>query len=318
MSSILVTGAAGFIGSHLAERLLDEGHMVIALDNLDGYYSRDIKEGNIKEAESNAGYTFIEASILDSESTARILDEHSVEYVIHEAAQAGVRASMENPVKTLEVNAIGTLRLLEAIGKSSVRKLVFASSSSVYGRIKYLPFDEEHPKNPISPYGMSKLMCEGYISLYGQTYGLENTCLRYFTVYGPRIRPDLAIHKFTVKALRNEPIEVYGDGSKTRDFTFVEDAVDATVKAISRGDGAYNIGGGTRVSVKRLAEMILEYTGGKSRIEYSESVKGDVEHTMSDTSKAREELRWVPNTGLEEGLKMTVEWIRAGLDHPNH
>ena len=189
-----------------------------------------------------------------------------------------------------------------------MKRLVFASSSSVYGRIKYLPFDEGHPKDPVSPYGVSKLACEKYISAYENLYGLEYVALRYFTVYGPRIRPDLAIYSFTKNALEGKELRIYGDGTKSRDFTHVSDAVDATCKALEKGSGEYNIGGGTTVTVQELAEKIIGNVGS-GRIKHVKDQKGEVLHTKSDTRKASKELGWMPGKNLDEGLSETIEWI---------
>lgn len=302
-----MTGGAGFIGSHLCERLVSDGHEVVCLDNFDDYYSPKIKRENVASAGDN--YTLVEADIRDGNALKGIVSDADPDYVIHEAAQAGVRASVADPKKTCQVNVTGTLNLLEAVRDSGVKKTVFASSSSVYGKIEYLPFDEEHPKEPVSPYGASKLAAEHYFSVYGRLYGLKHVMLRYFTVYGPRIRPDLAIHKFTKAALDGGQLTVYGDGKKSRDFTHVTDAVDATVKSMKKGEGAYNIGGGTRVTVNELAEKIIELVGSGT-IKYINDQAGDVTHTESDTKKAQKELGWKPQVGFDEGLSQTIEWVK--------
>jgi UDP-glucose 4-epimerase len=301
----LVTGGAGFIGSHLVERL-SETERVICLDNFDDYYSPKTKEENTKGFPENV--KVIRADLLDKKKLSQILDEEGIETVYHLGAQAGVRASVENPIKTNQANITGTLNLLESMRQTGVKQMVFASSSSIYGEIEYLPFDEKHPKKPLSPYGVTKLACEKYLNAYRQLYGLEYAALRYFTVYGPRIRPDLAIHKFARSALAQGKLTIYGDGSKTRDFTHVQDAVNATIKA-KRGVGAYNIGGGIRLSVRELAEKIIEYAGSGT-IEYVQDQKGDVLHTESDTRKARRELGWKPEKKFVEGLRETIDWIR--------
>lgn len=308
MMKVVVTGGAGFIGSHVCARLAEQGCQVVCVDNLDDYYSPEVKEGNV--AGISGAFKFIKADILDAQTLKDIIKDEGPDYVIHEAAQAGVRASVDNPVKTFHVNVTGTLNLLEAVRDSNVEKTVFASSSSVYGKVEYLPFDEEHPKNPISPYGVSKLAAEDIFRVYGELYGIRYCALRYFTVYGPRIRPDLAIHKFTLAALTDSELEVYGDGSKSRDFTYVSDAVDATVSALEKGSGAYNIGGGTRITVRELAERIIEAVGSGS-IRYVEDQAADVAHTESDTGKARRELGWNPKVGFGEGLRETLEWVKS-------
>ena len=301
----LITGGAGFIGSHLCECLVDSGE-VICLDNFDPYYSPQTKRKNVEHLMQHPNFKLVEGSILNKQ----LLDELfiDVDYVFHNAAQAGVRVSVENPTKTHEVNTTGTLNILEAAVDSGVRKVINASSSSVYGKVSYLPFDEEHPNVPVSPYGASKLVAEHYCRVFSELHDLETVSLRYFTVFGPRMRPDLAINIFTGKALNNEPIEIFGDGEKTRDFTFIDNIVDANLRAMERGSGVYNIGGGERVSINGLAERIVEIVGSESEIFYSESVKGDAEHTWSDVSKARRELGYEPEVGLDEGLKRYVEW----------
>ena len=279
---------------------------VVCLDNFDPYYSPQIKRKNIEPLMQHPNFELVEGNILDSDLLSRFFAD--VDYVLHNAAQAGVRASVEAPLKTHEVNATGTLNVLKAAVDSGVRKVINASSSSVYGKVSYLPFDEDHPNVPISPYGASKLVAEHYCRVFSELHDLETVSLRYFTVFGPRMRPDLAINIFTGKALNNEPIEIFGDGEKTRDFTFIDNIIDANLRAIERGSSVYNIGGGERVSINDLAEKIVAIVGSESKIIYSESVKGDAEHTWSDVSKARRELGYEPGIGLDEGLERYVEW----------
>ena len=282
------------------------------MDSFDGYYSPALKRQNISSLRGD--FKLVKADILDAGRMRRIVSSERPDYVVHEAAQAGVRASVLNPKKTFETNVLGTVTLLSALSGSRIKKLVFASSSSVYGKVKYLPFDEKHPKNPISPYGSSKLACEDYVRIYGELHGTETVSLRYFTVYGPRIRPDLAISKFTAEALAGGALQVYGDGGKSRDFTHVSDAVDATVRALTRGGGAVNVGGGTVLTVKELAKRIISIAGG-GRIRYVTDQKGDVEQTMSDTRLARRVLSWRPKVGFDRGLRETVEWVRTSRRH---
>lgn len=312
--NVLVTGGAGFIGSHVVEALLLAGNEVICLDNLDPYYSPEMKRMNIASFLEMSNFRLIEGDVRDKELLEKIIQENSVEYVIHEAAQPGVRASISNPMKTTDVNITGTLSVLLASLDTGVKKIINASSSSVYGKVEYLPFDEEHPKHPISPYGASKLAAEHYCEVFATLYGLDIVSLRYFTVYGPRMRPDLAVSIFTEKALRNEPLEIYGDGTRTRGLTYIDDAVRATLAAIKHGKGAYNIGEGSRVSVKELAEKILELTGSSSELRYSSPIKGDAEHTQADIKKAKKELRWRPRVTIEKGLRAFVEWKKQLLN----
>jgi len=303
----VVTGGAGFIGSWLCERLVEMGE-VVCLDNFDSYYSPQAKRKNIEPLIEHPDFELVEGSILDCDLLGRVFAD--VDYVFHNAAQAGVRISVENPGKTHEVNATGTLNILKAAEDCGVHKVINASSSSVYGKVSYLPFDEKHPNVPVSPYGVSKLVAEHYCRVLSELHDFETVSLRYFTVFGPRMRPDLAINIFTGKALNNEPIEIFGDGKKTRDFTFIDNIVDANLRAMERGSGVYNIGGGERFSINGLAERIVRIVGSESEIIYSESIKGDVEHTWSDVSKACRELGYEPRVGLDEGLERYVEWYK--------
>ncbi len=307
---VLVTGGCGFIGSHVCEALLERGYGVVCVDNLDPYYDPRIKSENI--AGASGDFRFINADIRDYDAFAQVVEESRPDYIIHEAAQPGVRASMENPQKTFGVNVSGTLNVLEAARYAGVRKVVYASSSSVYGEVKYLPFDEGHPTNPVSPYGTSKLAGEGLLRAYHREYGLDYVSLRYFTVYGPRIRPDLAIYRFIRAAFAGEVLGVYGDGSKSRDFTYVSDAVDATVRSLKSGLGEYNIGGGNVLTVLALAEKIVSTVGGGS-VEHVEDHVGDVERTASETSRARRDLGWNPKYDFDEGLAKTIEWVRSSV-----
>lgn len=309
MASVLVTGGAGFIGSHIIHRLLTHGHDVVCVDNYDPYYDPAIKRANVKLFEGHPDFTFREGSILDGPLMDSILKE-GIEYIFHEAAQAGVRASVENPFKPHEINGTGTLALLEGAVKHGVRKFINASSSSVYGTVVRLPFDEQHPTIPVSPYGATKVLAEHYARVYHEIHGLETISLRYFTVFGPRMRPDLAMNIFTHAALRNETITIYGDGTKTRDFTFISNIVDGNMKVMQRGTGAYNIGSGSRISIRELAEKIIDLAGSDSEIIFKEAVRGDALHTWADISRARRELGYEVTVDLDEGLKRYVEWVR--------
>ena len=302
-----MTGGAGFIGSHLIEWLLKNGHEVICLDNFEPYYDPEVKKNNIRAFLENKNFRLEVGDIRDQENLARLLE--GTDFVFHQAAQAGVGISVKDPLKAHEVNATGTLILLESALNTDVEKIINASSSSVYGKIEYLPFDENHPTRPISPYGISKLAAEEYCRVFSELYGLKTVSLRYFTVYGPRMRPDLAINIFTRKALTNEPITIFGDGTKTRDFTHIEDIVRANLIAMQKGAGAYNIGGGHHISIKDLAQKIIQITGSFSQIQYSNPVKGDAEHTFADTTKATRELGWKPQISLKEGLERYISWV---------
>jgi UDP-glucose 4-epimerase len=303
----LVTGGAGFIGSHIIQRLLQQKDEVICLDNFDPYYDPGIKLKNIEKFRLESHFKVIKGDILDKKLLKIILKD--VDYIFHEAAQAGVCFSVKNAMKAHENNATGTLTLLETARNSDIKKIINASSSSVYGKVHYLPFDEKHPTCPVSPYGISKLMAEHYCRIYEELYGLKSVSLRYFTVYGPRMRPDLAINIFTSRALKNEPLIIFGDGNKTRDFTYIDDIVDANMLAMKNGSGVYNVGGGHRVSIQELAEKVIEITHSSSQIIYKEPVPGDVIHTSANTDLIRNELGWNPKTTLEEGLMRYTEWV---------
>jgi len=308
---ILVTGGAGFIGSHISERLLNEGHEVVCLDSFDSYYDPIIKRNNIKPFLSTSKFTLIEGDINDKALIKEAMD--GCEYVFHEAAQAGVRISIDNPLKPHITNATGTLAVLVAARDAGVKKVINASSSSVYGKVEYLPFDETHPTVPISPYGVSKLAAEHYCRLFSELYGINTVSLRYFTVYGPKMRPDLAISIFTRAALDNKPIQIYGDGTKTRDFTYIDDVVNANMKAMKTGSGVYNIGGGHQISIFNLAEAIISLNESKSLIEYHPTIQGDAEHTYANTIKAEQEIGWKNETQLDEGLKRYKKWLLKSL-----
>lgn len=311
MVKILVTGGSGFIGGHICRRLVEGGYDVVCLDNFDPYYDPGLKMGNVRELIDKENFELVEGDVGDLNLLKKLCED--IDYVYHEAAQAGVRTSVENPLKPYGVNIEGTLNVLKAVLDSDVKKVVNASSSSVYGKVQYLPFDEGHPKNPMSPYGVSKLAGEQYCRVFSEVYGIKTVNLRYFTVYGPRMRPDLAISIFTRLALNNKLIEIFGDGHKTRDFTHVDDIVDANLILMKRGVGTYNIGSGNRISVNELATRIIRLTDSKSKISHTTPKRGDVEHTCANVSKIKKELGWRPRVGIDEGLKGYVDWVRASL-----
>ncbi|HID87159.1 MAG TPA: NAD-dependent epimerase/dehydratase family protein [Anaerolineae bacterium] len=310
-SRCLVTGVAGFIGSHLAERLIVEGHEVIGVDCFTDYYPRPVKEQNLAELRRSDRFRFVEADLRTAD-LAPLLE--GVETVFHQAAQAGVRASWgaDFAVYT-QNNVLATQRLLEAARGSGIKKFIYASSSSVYGDTPDLPMREESLPRPISPYGVTKLAGEHLCQLYHANFGVPTVSLRYFTVYGPRQRPDMAFHKFIRAILSGQPIAIYGDGEQTRDFTFISDAVEANILAMAYpGEGEiFNIGGGSRVSVNRVIELLEEITGREAVVEHQAAQPGDVRHTLADTTAARERLGFVPRVGLEEGLRAQVEWWRS-------
>ena len=313
MSKIVITGGTGFIGSHIAESLAKNGHEIVIVDNLDPYYSIDLKMRNLDIVLNSGNAVFINADVTDLSRMKEIIDS-TVDYVYHEAAQAGVRISVEDPFKPNDVNVLGTLNVLKASLDAGVKKVINASSSSVYGKVKYLPFDEQHPTEPVSPYGVSKLAAEHYCRVFYEVYGLPTTSLRYFTVYGPRMRPDLAISIFTKKMLANEPITVFGDGEQTRDFTYIEDVAEANKRLLNNKvtDGkVLNIGGGNRISVNTLIETLRSITGSTSEVIYSNKQKGDTEDTLANTDLGNKLIGYSPLFDITKGLNKFVNWFKT-------
>ena len=305
----MVTGGAGFIGSHLVDRLIKMNNQVIVYDNFDEYYAG--KENNIQNHLCDPNFTLIKADILDYDTLHKAMNKVNV--VFHLAAQAGVRYSTENPLKTNTVNTTGTLNVLKAAKQNGIKKIVFASSSSVYGVPQYMPVDEKHPTNPVSIYGASKLAAEKYC----QILGLQIIMLRYHTVYGPRQRPDMAIHKWTRLLFQNKPPIIYGDGQQTRDFTYIDDIIDGTLKS-AETEGVekeiFNLGSGSNVSVNTVVQLLLELTD-KTDIEpiYTPPNLGDVSHTYADISKAKKFLGYIPRMTFETGIQLYVKWFKSGL-----
>jgi UDP-glucose 4-epimerase len=315
MAKILITGGAGFIGSHLAVGLARLDHDVTILDNLDPYYAVDIKRKNLDIVLKSGNCRFVEGDILDQEKLGSLVKE--AEYVYHEAAQPGVRASVENPHKPNEVNVRGTLNVLEAARKSDVNRVINASSSSVYGKVEYLPFDEKHPTQPLAPYGVSKLVAEHYCRVYHELFGLPTVSLRYFTVYGPRMRPDLAIPIFTRALTKGERPTIFGNGDQTRDLTFVDDIIAANILLLENhgADGRIlNVGGGKRITVNQLFGHLKEITGSDIEPIYTDEMKGDAKHTLSNIGLAGELIGYKPETTIEEGLRKFYEWFRNSED----
>jgi len=309
-----VTGAAGFIGSHLSERLLGDGYCVVGVDCFTDYYPRAVKEANLAAVADHGAFRFIEGD-LGTMDLAELLKDVNV--VFHQAAQAGVRASWGQSFAIYtELNILNTQRLLEAaVGSPTLTKFVYASSSSVYGDVDNLPLRETDRPQPVSPYGVSKLAGEHLARLYATNFGVPTVSLRYFTVYGPRQRPDMAFHKFLRAIYAGESLRVYGDGEQTRDFTYVSDAVEANLLAMERGEpgSCYNIGGGSRVTLNHCLEVLGQVTGLPVKVEHVGEQHGDVRHTWADTTRAQEELGFHPQVSLEEGLARQASWIREGL-----
>jgi UDP-glucose 4-epimerase len=309
---VVVTGAAGFIGSHLAESLLRDGHEVTGVDAFVDYYPRPVKERNLATARAHPAYRFVEGTLQDLD-LAPVLD--GARAVFHLAAQAGVRASWGRDFEIYTGhNVLATQRLLEAAVEAGTPRLVYASSSSVYGDSRAMPLREDAPCHPMSPYGVTKLAAEHLGNLYERNHGLPVVSLRYFTVYGPRQRPDMAFHRFLKAARDGDTIRVYGDGRQTRDFTYIEDIVAATRAAADSGRPGcvYNVGGGERVSVNEVLEMIEQVTGRRTPVVREAVQKGDVRDTSADTSAARRDLAFRSTVPLREGLAREWAWIQGG------
>lgn len=317
---ILVTGGAGFIGGHLAESFVDAGHDVTTLDILEPFYDLGLKEHNIdvarqKATETNGSYEFIEGSTADKALVDDIVED--IDIIYHQAAQAGVRASVEDPTKVTEYNINGSQTILEAAHKHDVDRVVNASSSSVYGKPEYLPYDEAHPNEPVSPYGVSKLAVEHYMRVYNEVYGLPTVSLRYFTVYGPRMRPNMAISNFVSRCMRGESPEIYGDGEQTRDFTYIDDIVDANHSLLTddSADGeTMNIGSTDNIDISTLAETVRDEIDPTLDIRYTEARDGDAEHTHADISKATRLIGYEPSHDIREGVSDFIDWYEQNRE----
>ncbi|MBI2895437.1 MAG: GDP-mannose 4,6-dehydratase [Deltaproteobacteria bacterium] len=311
---ILLTGGAGFIGSHLAERLLDLGHGVTSLDDLNDFYDPDVKRANIVPAQARPRYRFVRGSILSSDLLDDLFAETHFDALVHLAAWAGVRPSILRPAIYMEVNISGTLELLERCRTGGVRRVVFASSSSVYGGRVEVPFREtDSISRPVSPYAMSKAAGELLCHTYHHLHGLDVLCLRYFTVYGPRQRPEMAIHSFCRAVLEGRPVELFGDGSSSRDYTYIDDIVEGTVAALDRCKGfeIVNLGGAEPIRLDDLVALIGRVAGAQPRTEPAPEQPGDVPRTFADVSKAKALLGYEPKVRIEEGIERTIAWLRS-------
>lgn len=309
----LVTGAAGFIGSHLSTALLARGATVVGLDCFTDFYAREIKEENLAPLLAREEFQFIEAALqtVDLESLLE-----GVTHIYHLAAQAGVRSSWGADFRVYTShNVDATQRLLEAVKDRPITRLVYASSSSVYGDEVDIPMREHSVLKPVSPYGVTKLAAENLCHLYHVNYGVPTVSLRFFTVYGPRQRPDMGFHRFVRAALEGRPIHLYGDGGQTRDFTYVADIVTAVIAAGDRGQpgGVYNIGGGSRIAIADVLALIERLTGRALDIRREAAQKGDMRDTFADTTRARADLGFAPAYSLEAGLGDEIEWIAKRL-----
>ena len=308
----LITGAAGFIGSHLCQRLLADGWAVVGVDNFDDFYDPQIKRRNISDCLKNKNFQLVEADIRDGDAMGKAAGE-DVRIIVHLAAMAGVRPSIAQPLLYADVNVNGTIVLLELAKKHRIDKFIFSSSSSVYGNNEKVPFSEDDNVDfPISPYAATKKAGELICHTYHHLCGMSITCLRFFTVYGPRQRPDLAIHKFARLIEQDKPIPVYGDGSMMRDFTYVDDIVNGIVAAMDRCDGfnIYNLGESQPITVNDLIAEIEKALGKKAIRQYQPLQPGDVQRTYADINKAAENLAYKPSTTIQAGLKQFAAWLR--------
>jgi len=312
--NFLVTGGAGFIGSHVCERLLRDGHSVWAFDDLNNFYDPQFKQRNLREIQALAKpFEFVHGDITDCPALDEIFSSVKFDQVIHLAARAGVRPSLEQPALYQRVNVEGTVNVLEAARKSGVRKIIIASSSSVYGTNSKVPFSEIDPIfSAISPYAASKLACEALGHVWHHIYKMDVTMLRFFTVYGPRQRPDLAIYKFANLISAGKPIPVFGDGSAARDYTFISDTIEGVIAATKKEFGfeIFNLGESQTVSLSRMIALLESVLGKKAVIDRQPLQPGDVPITFADVSKARERLGYHPCVSFEQGIKVFANWFQ--------
>lgn len=311
---ILLTGGAGFIGSSLADKLLSLGHDVVCVDNFDDFYSKSIKLENISLAKLMPNYRFVECDLRDKITIPKLFSETKFDLVIHLAAKAGVRPSIIDPVSCYDVNVNGTLNLLESMKDNGVTKLFFASSSSIYGNNIKVPFSEtDNVDNPISPYAASKRAGELLCHTYHHLHNFDIFCFRFFTVYGPRQRPDLAINKFTNLIQENKPIQMYGDGTTSRDYTYIDDIVSGIINAIPvlKGYEIINLGESKAISLTEMIAMLQEKIGKKAIIEKLPFQAGDVERTFADVSKAKKLINYNPKWNFSDGLEEFLKWKKG-------
>jgi UDP-glucuronate 4-epimerase len=316
MKHILITGGAGFIGSHLVDRLLSEGDWrITVVDDFNDFYAPAIKRDNIREHLKNSNYELIEADIRDNVALEKAFAETKLDCIVHLAARAGVRPSLKEPQLYVETNINGTMNLLELARKHGVKQFVFGSSSSVYGVNEKVPFAEDDPIfNPISPYAATKAAGELICHTYSHLYAMRIVCLRFFTVYGARQRPDLAIHKFARLISAGKPIPVFGDGSTRRDYTYVDDIIAGVRAAIDYDETNYeviNLGESRTVELRELIALIENALGARAEIDRQPPQPGDVPQTFADISKARRLLNYNPQTQIETGIKRFIEWFKA-------
>ncbi|MCH8330810.1 MAG: GDP-mannose 4,6-dehydratase [Bacteroidetes bacterium] len=316
---VLVTGGAGFIGSSVVDALLTDGYSVVAIDNFDEFYDPDIKRDNLANAIQNDQFELVEGDIRNVKNLEECFSK-DIDLVIHLAARAGVRPSIEQPILYYDVNINGTLNLLETMRKHECKQLLFASSSSVYGNNEEVPFSESDPvDHPISPYAASKKAGELLCYTYHHLHNFNIFCFRYFTVYGPRQRPEMAIHAFTRNIMNGLPINMFGDGSSQRDYTYIDDIVSGVMNAIPRLKGyeVLNLGESQTIKLKDLITLIQEATGKEAIIEQLPQQPGDVDITFADISKAKALLEYNPQFPVEEGIRRFVEWYHIQLAMSN-
>ena len=309
---ILVTGGAGFIGSHLCEALLEQGREVQVLDNFNDFYDPAIKRGNIEKALTHSAYSIREGDIRDQELVNEVMATFRPQAVIHLAAMAGVRPSIERPHLYNDVNIAGTTVLLEAAREYPVENFVFGSSSSVYGSHDRVPFSEKDVLNrPISPYAATKLAGEQLCFTYHHLYGIPVSCLRFFTVYGPRQRPEMAIHLFARKIMNGELITLYGDGSSRRDYTYIDDIIDGVIRSLDRPQGfeIFNLGESRTVVLSEMVSILEDAIGREANINFEPDQPGDVPVTYADVTKAVRVLGYEPSVPIEEGIRLFVKWL---------
>lgn len=314
----IVTGVAGFVGSHLAERLLADGHEVCGIDAFIDYYDRSIKEQNLEGPRSWQRFNFVEGNLIDLPLYPLLA---GVDWIFHQAAQAGVRASWgEEFMRYTECNVLATQKLLEtALRVGGIKRIVYASSSSVYGDTSVLPIVEDAPLHPFSPYGVTKLAAEHLCTLYHHNFGLPTVSLRYFTVYGPRQRPDMAFHRFCKAILAHEPIRIYDDGFQTRDFTYISDIIEANIRAATSDDAighVMNIAGGSRVTLQNVIKILQDVSSSIIKVSFEEKQHGDVRHTFASTERAQRLLGYHPRFSLAEGLANNFDFTRSLYKQP--
>ena len=314
---VLVTGAAGFIGSHLCERLCARGDQVIGFDSFDPFYPREVKEANLAGLRKDARFALVEGDVRDVAALNRAFEQGRPEVVVHLAALAGVRPSLLDPARYADVNVTGTQRIVDGVREHGARRLVFASSSSVYGLDSHPPFKESDPcLKPVSPYASTKRSGELLLFTAHHLYALDITCLRFFTVFGPRQRPDLAIHKFARRIAAGQPIELFGDGTTSRDYTFIDDIIDGVVASIDQQAAEpayriYNLGGSRPVPLSKLVELLGSAVGKQPVVTYGLEQPGDMKRTLADVTLSRKALGYSPKVSMEEGIARFVDWLKT-------